>query len=225
MLLGFEGQISPDIYLRALKVHGGPSRLVAILALVMVPVMIYGVIIVPLMAGQAITGVFPLLLWVAVAVLMWLGPKFAVHRMLRTNKVLAAPIRGSVMNTGVHLSTPYSESDLPWKVFIKSKMTNDMVLLYQSNHQFQIFAKEWFPSVEGWEAFKTQVLSSTTHEKRRLMPFSVRIVLIGVGVLLVLLLIYEFLKPANDHPKGPAEEGASSHAMLKAGRYWRDRRL
>jgi YcxB-like protein len=157
----FEGRIDRQMYIDAQRLYlkpGGRGVVLLVLAILLIG---YGVIGVPLVQGSrpsagAIAGVPAFMaLWL---VFLWvISPIMNARRVERTNKMFGIPLRGVAKEAGLHLESEFGTSEFPWAVFFRFKMTDALVILYQSAHAFHIFPRSFFSSDEDWQVFRACV--------------------------------------------------------------------
>ena len=131
----------------------------------------YGVIGVPLVEGSrpsagAIAGVPEFVAFWLVS-LWFISPNVNARRAERTSRMFGSPLRGLAREVGIHLESAFGSSELPWGMFFRFKMTDALVILYQSAHTFNMFPRSFFGSDEDWRIFRAWVAERVPANPRR----------------------------------------------------------
>ena len=167
----FEGRIDRKMYVDAQRLYLKPGRRGVVLIVLAILLIVYDVIGVPLVQGTrpsagAIAGVPAVLaLWL---VFLWvISPILNARRVERTNRMFGTPLRGFAREAGIHLESEFGTSDLPWAVFFRFKMTDALVILYQSAHTYHVFPRSFFARDEDWRIFRACVVEKVPARPRR----------------------------------------------------------
>jgi hypothetical protein len=155
MEIPFRGQIDVNILRRMNQVALTPSRRTLIFGGIVALVVIWGQIV-PWLQGGAITweGAGPVVVFVLFLVgLFGYSLYVAPRKLLQSNTLLQSSIVGEAKESGIHMETNHTRSELLWSVFFKRKIGKDIVVLYQSIQVVNIFPREFFATDTDWEAF------------------------------------------------------------------------
>jgi len=96
--------------------------------------------------------------WVSWLVFLWvILPVVNARRAEQTSLIFGSPLHGVATDAGIHLESEYGSSSLPWGVFFRFKMTDALVVLYQSSRTMNVFPRSFFGSDEDWRIFRAWV--------------------------------------------------------------------
>jgi hypothetical protein len=163
--LPFRGQISVASLRRATRAASTPSKKTAIWLGITGSLLLWGLVIFPLTHGgfreadgsPSIFPVAPLFFVVVFAAVLlyslYAGPKKA----LGSNKLLQSPMWGEVTERGVLIETERSRAELSWDLFLRARISSEVVLLYQSIQVYSLFPREHFASDADWATFVGRV--------------------------------------------------------------------
>jgi hypothetical protein len=146
--LRYRGRIDRQLFLKAHLVHLAARWWVSVLILVLFPVLM-GV----LAFSRSFEGVdpwwvsgwsltFPIVM-VALQYWQWM-------RLYRRSAWLADPIEGELSDEGMTIRYANASSDLKWELFARARRSQDLLLLYQAPHAFNILSRKFFDSEEEW---------------------------------------------------------------------------
>jgi len=155
MEIPFRGQIDVRVLRRMYRTTLTPNRSILILGSLFGLAVIW-VMLAPLLHGDSVSleGVWPISLWVLIfAGIVGYSLYLLPRRVLQSSILLQSPIVGEANEAGVRIETEHSRSDVPWEAFLKRKIGNDIVLLYQSIQTSNIFPREFFATDADWQAF------------------------------------------------------------------------
>ena len=194
-MIRFHGTITRENYLRALALHG-ITKIRRVLMGCVAVFLLYGVVLEPVRQGQVgLRLVFPLIVVLFVVLLILFGPGITASRTFKTSKLMQGPRTGEVDETSVRQKTPFGSNELPWTLFVKSRSSDQLVLLYSAANQFFIFPREWFETSDDWAIFRKWAQEKTPQSTASTMVWAVRIILLLIGVIVLVLLVYEYLRP------------------------------
>jgi hypothetical protein len=143
--ISFQGTISERLFLRAQKLHIGRGRL-----------------LLPLLFGAVILGIWimpelPFLAkvlgtigYVAVLALLPVIQRRQLKRLYNRSPYLLVPIRGELSEWGLRSEGSMGKSEIPWSKFVKYKINDRTVLLYQAPNLFHVIAEEFFATTDDW---------------------------------------------------------------------------
>lgn len=155
MEIPFSGQIDVDILRRTNRAALTPTRGRLLFIGLVVLFAGWGVVA-PVFNGGAIAweSLAPLLIVLPlfagmIAYALYAGPR----KLLASNRLLQSPISGVASEAGMRVETAHSRSELPWDVFLRRTIGEDIILLYQSAQGANAFPREFFASEGDWQAF------------------------------------------------------------------------
>ena len=142
----FHGIISRPLYLRAQALHVGHRRLALLLFPAAFAVLIWaGARELPVWA-KALTTIIAC----AFVPLMALFQRWHWQRLYTRTPYLLDPMSGDVSERGLRVESATGNSEVPWERFVKYKMRDDLILLYQGPNIFNVVAREFFASADDW---------------------------------------------------------------------------
>jgi hypothetical protein len=86
-------------------------------------------------------------------------------RTYRQQKLLQDELLVEISDTHLTTKSQHGQGALPWEVFHRWKMANDLVLVYQSDVLFHIFPRRAFSSSEEFQNFQTLLSSKLGPQK------------------------------------------------------------
>jgi hypothetical protein len=154
-MIPFQGSYTREMLQRATRLMLARFRLVPWLFGLMIPICLFGVVIVPIQHGEPARSVIltalPGFLFLTVMLVFFLRmPGSSADRLLKTNKLLQEPVEGYVSEAGIYFSTPHIRLDLSWDRLYKATATESMLLLGISDAQSTVLPREFFASDEDW---------------------------------------------------------------------------
>jgi hypothetical protein len=142
----FHGIISRPLYLRTQALHIGHRRLALLIFPAAFAIMIWGgAPELPLWAKALLT-----IIACAFVPLMALLQRWQWQRLFKRTPYLSDPISGDVSERGLRVESTTGNSEVPWERFVKYKMQEGLILLYQGPNIFNVVAREFFASAEDW---------------------------------------------------------------------------
>ena len=123
---------------------------------------------------------------------MWLLPRFQVRR-LREAPLFQGTFRGVATDETLELRSETNESKVRWTAFLRYKMSDDIILLYQNDAAFNIVPRHLLVHGEEWQLLQQHVRSVVPAEapkatsRRRWFVYAVIFVVVILGVLWGLL--------------------------------------
>ncbi|HEV7507865.1 MAG TPA: YcxB family protein [Thermoanaerobaculia bacterium] len=107
---------------------------------------------------------------------------------------MQAPISGEAKESGVHMETEHTRSELPWDVFFKRKTGKDIVLLYQSIQVTNVFPREFFASDTDWQAFlelvRQHVPDAAPQSRGGGFPRTLKILVLWMAIFMAFILLW-----------------------------------
>jgi YcxB-like protein len=113
------------------------------------------------------------------------APYLSTRKLFATSKIVQAPLSGTVSDTGVTLHNAFGDSNLPWDAFYGAAVRSDVVFLYQSAYNYNLFPRAFFQDDHAWHEFKSLVRARV-----RPKPTGLRNRLLLWVVILVLVLLW-----------------------------------
>src|SRR5579863_6678321 len=154
----FEGKLDRRIHVEAQRLFMKPGRVLIALMIAVVAVSVRAAIGAWLVQDSRPRGEFLMVVVLSAVVvwliLVWLGqriwPIVIARRTERTSRTFGTPLKGSATESGLHIESAFGASDLPWDVFYRFKMTDSLVLVYQSAQMMNVFPRSFFSGDEDW---------------------------------------------------------------------------
>ena len=142
----FHGTISRALFLRAQALHVGYRRLAFLIFPAAFAIMMWaGASAIPISVKVLATAIA-----CAFVPLMAFLQRRQWQRLFTRTPYLADPIRGDVSEWGLRVESSMGKSEVPWERFVKYKMNDDLVLLYQGPNIFNLVAGEFFTTADDW---------------------------------------------------------------------------
>ncbi len=167
----FAGRIDRKMYVDAQRLYMKPGWRRVVLIVLGSLLMGYGVIGFLLVPGSRPSPGFFVgvsAFWALWLVFLWvILPIVNARRVERTSRIFGSPLHGVATEAGIHLESEFGTSSLPWGVFFKFKMTDALVVLYQSAQTFNIFPRSFFGSDEDWRIFRAWVTEKVPARPRK----------------------------------------------------------
>ena len=143
--ISFQGTVSEQLFVRAQKLHVGRAGLVILL--------FTATIIVGLWLFPGFPFLSKLLGTIAAVALVPLVPVLQRRqwkRLYDRSPYLMEPIRGELSEWGLRSEGSMGKSELPWSKFVKYKIDDRTILLYQGPNLFHVIADEFFATRDDW---------------------------------------------------------------------------
>jgi hypothetical protein len=164
MEIPLHGHYSDEDIQHALALMRG--RAFRVLGIIVVAVVILASVpyVIPILSGQAdMVGILsivipPLIVLGAFAFLVRSMPRRQARR-LRQAPLFRGPISGRVTDEALELASERAAGKTKWSAFVQYKMTDQIVLLYQSNAAAMIVPRGFFGSDDDWQQFRRHVRS------------------------------------------------------------------
>ena len=200
MDIPLHGRYSDEDIEQALALMRG--RAFQVLGIVVVVVVILASVpyFVPILSGEAdavtvlSVVVPPVIVLGAFAFLIRSMPRRQARR-LRQAPLFRGPVSGRVTDEVLELESEQSAGRTKWSAFVQYKMTDQIVLLYQSNAAAMIVPRGFFSSDDDWQRFRQHVQATVPEKAKaqagrgiwRWVLYAV-LALIVVGAILVVVL-------------------------------------
>ena len=143
--ISFQGTISEQLFLRAQKLHIGRGRLLLPL--------LFGAVILGIWMMPGLPFLSKVLGTVGYIVVLPLVPVMQRRpwkRLYDRSPYLLEPIRGEPSEWGLRSEGSMGKSEIPWSKFVKYKIDDRTVLLYQAPNLFHVIAEEFFATTDDW---------------------------------------------------------------------------
>ena len=177
-MIRYEGVIDRPLYRQFLAVHTRPMRAFALLWLLAV---LYALVT----GNQDNVGVIVILIFaIVILALPWWG----TWRAFKTNKFLGQRYFGDADGEALTLNSPTGTNRIPWTLFYRRRVTNNIALVYPVGQMAYVFAPSFFGSAEEWDAF-TRLVRENVPAKRGAALRPAIIIAVVVAVFLVWSLI------------------------------------
>ena len=120
------------------------------------------------------------------------------------------------------METAHSRSELPWDVFLRRTIGEDLVLLYQSAQGANAFPREFFASDADWQAFVELVRRRVPERAaagRGGRPATLKVFLLWLVVFAIVIRVWNLVDeggatrslPFNRPPEPPSIQPALKH--------------
>jgi hypothetical protein len=144
--IAFEGTISEGLFVRAQSLYGGRRRLL----LPLFAAAFTGVIWVSFWEIGLLTKVLATVAAFALVPLIPVIQRRQWKRLYNRTPYLLEPIRGEVSEWGLRAEGSMGKSEVPWPKFVKYKIDDRVILLYQGPNIFHLIAAEFFATRDDW---------------------------------------------------------------------------
>ena len=155
-MIEFRGSLDQATYIRALRLGGASSRLLAIILLaggVGMAAFVYR------QSDGPMALVIPLLL-IALGVYVLAAPVIAARRAFRHSVVLQASFSGYADEAMFVLESVHGRSNVRWEALHKAVLGADLVLLFTGPRLFFILSRGFFSDEGDWSEFRKLVQTS-----------------------------------------------------------------
>jgi len=98
-------------------------------------------------------------------ILLFITGGWPIHRLLvrrywRNNKLLQKPVSGTISEEAINWNVEgLLSSRIPWDLFMKHRVSQSMILVYQGPNQVYYFPRRYFDSDTDWTEFHELVAS------------------------------------------------------------------
>ena len=191
MEVPFSGTLDYRSLRRAISGHSIIARVFAVV-LIAITVFALGTLLFIPQPSRVLPQLPGLLFPGLLGAFFWLQPVLTARRLLKTSKLLRAPLSGVATKEGLQLASAYGTSNLPWNVFHRARPLPDSVLLYQSAVGFYVLPRSFFATDTDWAQF---VSWARTHVPKPPSTF-LRSLLIWFALLGFILLLFHFVDRA-----------------------------
>jgi len=93
---------------------------------------------------------------------MAIAPRYAIRKHWSTNALIKSRVTGAADAEGIEWKTEYVTSRFPWKIFLKRKQAEDMVILYMATKTALYFPRLFFQDEAAWQSFCSIVEQNVT---------------------------------------------------------------
>lgn len=164
--VGFEGVVSEDDFVAAQRLHCRAWRVwIVPLALVVAIVSVLSALTANAAdAGAAALGV----VLISLVALGWLAP-WHWRRLYRRQPSLHEPFEGQLDEEGLTCRSPFVQGSLPWRMVVRARIDEGMILLYQGPRLFNLLPRRLFASDDDWrraQALAARMTAATRRARR-----------------------------------------------------------
>jgi hypothetical protein len=158
--INFAGKITPEIFLRLQYLHLGWSRFAGFS---FIPVLV--AIVMSEKPDWKVVGILFITIIVVAAIMLWWQKKNLL-RIYKKSPYLHDYMEGSVSQNSLKVKNNTGQSDLQWSDFIKTKYTDDLVLLYRGPNLMNFLVREFFYEEVAWKKAITIIKDRTLTKQR-----------------------------------------------------------
>ncbi len=172
MQMNYAGKISKDDFLQAIFLHNPHLKLqrwlVTILLVLMALSLIYLLVVRPdplisklfpsLLPGLVILAVFGTFPW-------WL-PYVQLASFDQKTNIYRKNVFGMVDDAGITVNNTEIKSSLQWTIFVDYRLSQDLLMLYQSKSCFNLFKSNMFSTPDEWDKFVSFSKAKVVSNKR-----------------------------------------------------------
>lgn len=196
MAIAFQGRLDEEIYLRANTAHMGGKWALGCSAAAIVFIL-FGLISPLIGRGNVRAEDFALPIGIVIGVVVLvLVYRRSMRKKWASNRLAQAAMSGEAGEEALRLETEYSKARMPWNVFLKRRMTPELVVIYGAQNLFFLFPRSFFSSDRDWEEFRALVAAKVAAaDKGRMNPFIKTALLWMIIVILVFILWNLFQSP------------------------------
>ena len=176
----FAGSISKELHRKAIYLHGRTGFVVIwVIATITALFLIFTV----LRTGISVSMLpaFGLLVfWFAVIVLS----RRTIDKGWESNQLLRDIFTGTATEWGLRTESAHGTQGLPWHLLHASRVTSTLVMVYQSQALFQLFAPDFFSGPEDWRRFCRIVTEKTPAWGKRQRRKTLWLLLLWVAIVI-----------------------------------------
>lgn len=148
MDLRFRERMTPELFIRAQKLHMGHRWVAMIIFPIGMGLYIFfgpysGISsLATKLAAFPLTFLFP-------AAMYWLTRRQWL-KIYRGSPYFSDEATGAISEDGIHYSSAHGSSTIPWRLFVKLRYSGELMLLYQSPAMFRVVSRDFFENEPSW---------------------------------------------------------------------------
>jgi hypothetical protein len=162
--ISFEGQITKDLFVKVQKSILSWKQYIPFIFPIWLVYFALTLKDIP-NANNSVIRLIYVLVGVALAIGLHFYQIWNLVKVYRKTPYLKSPIHGNLGDEGLFVKDSNGETNNPWGLYIKYKMSKDFVILYKGPNVFNLLSADFFKSRAEWERacqFITQMMPGSS---------------------------------------------------------------
>jgi hypothetical protein len=190
MAIAFQGRLDEKAFRRAQLAHLGGKPTLGCLAAVIL-VMLFGLIS-PLFGREDVGAediALPIGIVIAAVVLVLVYRRW-MRKAWTSNRLVQTAMSGEADDEALRLETEYSKTRVPWNMFLKYRMTLELVAIYGAQNLFFLFPRSFFSSDREWDEFRVLVAAKVPAAAKKDMGSTVKTAILWAIIVIAAFILW-----------------------------------